>query len=73
LISELRVLAVGSVITDDQVESFRSGARSALAREARARFDDALEALAAGRVVDSAALSGANDSAGVGADTEPVG
>jgi hypothetical protein len=73
LISELRVLAVGSVITDDQVESFRRSARSTLAREARARFDDAIQTLAEGPVVDRAAVPGADDGAGVEQDPERVG
>lgn len=73
LLNDLRVLSLGSVISDDQVASFRSGARSAVAREARARFADALEELARGTVVDSTEVQRADDSAGVGPDAERVG
>jgi hypothetical protein len=73
LLNDLRILSLGNVVSDDQVESFRNGARSALAREARAKLDDALAELAEGPLVDGATPNGTNDGESVGADTEPVG
>ena len=66
LLGQLKVLSVGSVITDDQVESFLRSARGALEREARSKFADALETLATGTVVDRATVQRADDSEGVG-------
>jgi hypothetical protein len=71
--TELQLLALGNVVSDDQMVSFRSGTRSALAREARARLGDALEALAGGSVVGGAEAERVDDGESLGADTEPVG
>jgi hypothetical protein len=72
--TELQIISVGSVITDDQVESFRSGARRTLEREARTRFADALEALESGeQLVGGAEAERADDGASVAPDTERVG
>ena len=71
--NELGLISVGSAVSPDQVDSFRRGARSALAREARTRFDDALAELAKGALVGEPEVPGAGNSEGVAEDTERVG
>lgn len=71
--ADLQIISVGNVITNDQVESFRSSAKRALENEARTRFDDALGALTERALVGGAEGERAGDGESVGANTEPVG
>jgi len=70
---ELQIMALGNLVSGDQVESFRSGTRNTLESQARAEFDRIIASLAEGAMVGGGQVPGADGGEGVEQDTQPVG